>query len=203
MSSAPMTQPAYFDAADCQLDDFKKLISRSLQRNEVPLASSIEKNIPLYDMSVLSGKLQHPSERKELLAEWASVLLSHSGAIVLRNAYAETHSIDAATEVYLSIIQQEKDKAGGGADHFAEAGKNDRIWNSLQKLAEESPETYIDYFSNANDCSGQSGVSRWRSSKSPPRLSSGISNVGYFSILSCACSRSVASTDIARCHRSL
>ena len=46
------------------------------------------------------------------------------------------------------IIADEKLKSGGGADHFAAAGANDRIWNSLQKLCESSPDTFLRYFAN-------------------------------------------------------
>jgi len=104
-----------------------------LSADEVPLAVTIEKNIPIYDMSVLRAKLGDPGERQSVMAEWAYVLHKQSGVIVLRNAYKDTAAIDAASEVYKAIIAKEKATAGGGADHFAAAGNNDRIWNSLQK----------------------------------------------------------------------
>ena len=71
-----------------------------------------------------------------------------SGAIVLRNAYNDTSVIDQVTQLYENIIADEKIKSGGGADHFAAAGANDRIWNSLQKLCERSPNTFLRYFAN-------------------------------------------------------
>ena len=55
--------------------------------------------------------------------------------------------IDAATEVYQAIIADEK-AGGGGADHFAKAGANDRVWNSLGKLCVRDPETFARYFGN-------------------------------------------------------
>jgi ectoine hydroxylase-related dioxygenase (phytanoyl-CoA dioxygenase family) len=82
------------------------------------------------------------------MAEWAWVLKESSGAIVLRNAYQDTAVIDQATKLYENIIKQEKLKEGGGADHFAAAGANDRIWNSLQKLCESSPSVFFKYFAN-------------------------------------------------------
>ena len=148
MDTSASDPAAYFSADTCELDDFLALVSRSLSADEVPLAVTIEKNIPIYDMSALRTKLGDPGERQSVMAEWAYVLHKQSGVIVLRNAYKDTTAIDAASEVYKAIIAKEKASAGGGADHFAAAGNNDRIWNSLQKLAEESPEIYIDYFSN-------------------------------------------------------
>jgi ectoine hydroxylase-related dioxygenase (phytanoyl-CoA dioxygenase family) len=50
--------------------------------------------------------------------------------------------------LYEDIISDEKRKNGGGADHFAAAGANDRIWNSLQKLCESSPDVFFRYFAN-------------------------------------------------------
>ena len=82
------------------------------------------------------------------MAEWAWVLRESSGAIVLRNAYKDASAVDEATQLYEDIIADEKLKTGGGADHFAAAGANDRIWNSLQKLCESSPDTFLRYFAN-------------------------------------------------------
>jgi len=82
------------------------------------------------------------------MAEWAWVLKETAGAIVLRNAYKDTAVIDQATKVYEEIIKDEKLKEGGGEDHFAAAGANDRIWNSLQKLCENSPDVFFRYFAN-------------------------------------------------------
>jgi len=42
----------------------------------------------------------------------------------------------------------EQRTAGGGADHFAAAGGNDRIWNALEKLGKRDPEAFTKYYSN-------------------------------------------------------
>ena len=51
--------------------------------------------------------------------------------------------------IYEDIIAQEKAQTGGGGDHFAASGANDRIWNSLQKLCEAAPEVFLRYFANS------------------------------------------------------
>ena len=107
-----------------------------------------KKNIPIYNIEDLQNALQSDELKFELMAEWAWVLRESSGAIVLRNAYKDTTVIDEATKLYEDIIADEKLKSGGGADHFAAAGANDRIWNSLQKLCESSPDVFLRYFAN-------------------------------------------------------
>lgn len=82
------------------------------------------------------------------MAEWGRVLEKGAGVFVLRRAYEDTGPIDAATETYLGIIAAEKAQKGSGADHFAAAGSNDRVWNALQKLCEASPDIFASYFAN-------------------------------------------------------
>ena len=57
-----------------------------------------------------------------------------------------TAAVDRVTEIYHTIIAEEKARSGGGADHFAASGANDRIWNSLQKLGEAAPDVFVMYF---------------------------------------------------------
>ena len=139
---------AYYNPERCSLSDFQNIIDQSLDLEAVPNAVGVEKNIPIYDVKNLKNSLSSISGKKELMAEWAWVLKESSGAIVLRNAYKDTAVIDEATKLYEDIIADEKMKNGGGADHFAAAGANDRIWNSLQKLCESSPDVFLRYFAN-------------------------------------------------------
>ena len=141
--------PAYYDADTCDIRDFAALINQSLQAEDVPHASDIQKNVPIYDMADLRDALLNADARRALMAEWAAVLHRGAGVVALRNTYTNTAVLDQATHVYQDIIAQEKQANGGGADHFATAGANDRIWNALQKLCEAAPETYFAYFANA------------------------------------------------------
>ncbi|WP_218940218.1 phytanoyl-CoA dioxygenase family protein [Denitrobaculum tricleocarpae] len=139
---------AYFDADDCDLAEFVAITSASLNAKQVPHASAIKASIPLYDLSALGPALNSPDARRALMAEWAQVLGDGSGVLVLKNAYADTACIDAATQIFNRIIAAEKQAKGGGADHFATAGNNDRIWNALQKLCEQAPDVFALYFSS-------------------------------------------------------
>ncbi|MEM1074648.1 MAG: phytanoyl-CoA dioxygenase family protein [Pseudomonadota bacterium] len=135
----------FYDAAVCDLSDFTALVTQGLSAQDVPHASTIEKNIPLYDMSGLRDQLDTPETRRALMAEWAHVLHSGAGVFVLKSACTDLVVIDEATRAFEKIIADEKAQEGGGADHFAAAGANDRIWNSLQKLCMAAPDVFVRY----------------------------------------------------------
>ncbi len=140
----------YYVPEDCDLREFEALIGQTVLSDEVPHAASTEKNIPIYDMQFLRPKLEDADARRELMAEWAQVLRSGAGVVAFKNAYADTTVLDEATALYEGIIQDEKRQSGGGGDHFAAAGANDRVWNSLQKLCEASPDVFLRYFANTS-----------------------------------------------------
>ena len=148
MKDINKVSPGYYHSKECNLADFQKIIDQNLAIGSVPHAKEVKKNIPIYDIEELQNIFQNDALKNDLMAEWAWVLRESSGVIVLRNAYRDTSAIDEATQLYEGIIADEKLKSGGGADHFAAAGANDRIWNSLQKLCESSPDVFLRYFAN-------------------------------------------------------
>ncbi|MXQ06826.1 phytanoyl-CoA dioxygenase [Alphaproteobacteria bacterium GH1-50] len=141
-----MTEPAWFTEDDCNLRDMAALCDRQTSAAMAPSADRIVSKIPIYDIPALGQRLADMSERRALMAEWAHILRSGPGVLVLSIAYADTAPIDAATAVYEEVIRQEKAAQGGGADHFAASGANDRIWNSLAKLGLAAPEVFVPYF---------------------------------------------------------
>jgi len=143
-----MRDLGYFDAESGTLEELAALTARRLDPEALEFAAGVEKNVPLYDMGALRPMLEGPARRQALMAEWAWVLGQGPGVLVLKSAYADTAPIDRATAAYEAIIAREKAAGGGGADHFATAGANDRIWNSLQKLCLEDPEGFALYFGN-------------------------------------------------------
>jgi ectoine hydroxylase-related dioxygenase (phytanoyl-CoA dioxygenase family) len=142
-----MKDSAFLDLDGCDLAAFEALIDRTVSAAEVPFAAGIAANVPLYDMATLRPALSG-ADRRALLAEWAFVLGQGPGVLVLRGACADTAPLDRATALYEEIIAREKAESGGKADHFAKAGANDRIWNSLQKLCEADAEVFALYFGN-------------------------------------------------------
>ncbi len=143
-----ITPTGYFDETSCDLDAFIALTGRQLDKANVPHADRVLKNVPVYRINDLQNSLQGEGTRRRLMAEWATVLKDLSGVLVLEGAFPDTAPIDRATDVYNQIIEEEKARSGGGADHFAAAGSNDRIWNSLQKLCVAAPDVFADYFAN-------------------------------------------------------
>lgn len=139
---------AYYDPDTCDLGEFTALINQATCSEQVPHAAAIEKNIPIYDMSDLRSALEDDRTRRGIMAEWAQVLRTGAGVVALKGAYADSAVLDEATAIYEGIIAEEKQGTGCAGDHFAASGANDRIWNSLQKLCEASPEVFLDYFAN-------------------------------------------------------
>lgn len=148
MNEATIGTEGYYSAEACDLGEFTRLISQQLDPGAVPHAAEIVANIPVYDMAALRDLLAAPSSRRALMAEWARVLRHSAGIIILKSACENLDAIDAASAAYERIIATEKAANAQAADHFAAAGHNDRIWNSLQKLCEADPETFIAYFAN-------------------------------------------------------
>lgn len=138
----------YYTEAECDLAEFAELTSRETLPEHAPTAASIEKNIPIYDIAALSDDLNDPVARRTLMAEWAAILHSGAGVFVLKQAQPDHGAIDAATTLFEDIIAEEKAAGGSGADHFAAAGSNDRIWNSLQKHCLKSPESFLRYYAS-------------------------------------------------------
>lgn len=140
--------PAWFREADCSVDEFTTLIETARGTSQRPsFADGLQPAVPVYDCDALRPVLADTTRRPELLAEWANVLLDGAGVFVLQRAYEDTTAIDDATAIFESIIRSER-KSGGGADHFAKAGANDRIWNAQEKLCLEAPDVFVRYFAN-------------------------------------------------------
>ncbi|TDQ98426.1 phytanoyl-CoA dioxygenase family protein [Paraburkholderia silvatlantica] len=132
--------------SECSLEAFVNL----LRDDGSPLhyACDVRQRIPVYDCAALEGVLHDAPQRAQLQAEWAHVLRDGAGVLVLERAYANTRPVDDATAVFESIIRAEREQGTSGADHFAKAGANDRIWNAQQKLCLEAPAVFVDYFAN-------------------------------------------------------
>lgn len=141
-------ETGYFESEACDLAEFTQIIDQSLSSTDVLYAADIQKNVPIYDMAKLRPALEDKTTRRTIMSEWAHILRNCSGVLVLKAAYADTSVLDEASAIYQAIIVDEKRTNGGAADHFAATGANDRIWNSLQKLCEHSPDVFLRYFGN-------------------------------------------------------
>ncbi|RSL96318.1 hypothetical protein CEP52_011531 [Fusarium oligoseptatum] len=128
------------------LDAFKAICEQKATREEYPLAADVKKNIPIYNLEEWSTLTEE--QKLALQDEWYRVLLHGPGVLVTEGLYKDHSVIDKATATYARIIQKEKEGAKVSGDHFAGAGKNDRIWNSFSKHGLEDPASFLSYYSN-------------------------------------------------------
>lgn len=142
-----MMKTQRLSAASLDLDAFKVLLDTPTEKPA--LAASLENGVPIYEAGALADRLEEGPRRAAMLDEWADVLLNGAGCFAITGATPEGRVIDQASDVLLDLIAQEKAAAsGGGGDHFAAAGLNDRLWNSLEKHAIAAPESFIRYYAN-------------------------------------------------------
>ncbi len=133
---------------EAALAEFDALTARRFEARAAPLAEEVAQNVPIYGAEACLEAMAPPGGRARLLKEWAGVLGSGPGVLVLRGALGDHATIDAATAAFEAIIAREAADSAGQGDHFAAAGANDRVWNALQKLCAEDPALFARYFGN-------------------------------------------------------
>jgi ectoine hydroxylase-related dioxygenase (phytanoyl-CoA dioxygenase family) len=133
----------------CDLDAFRAIVERNVNRADYPFASDVISNVLVYDGLETRSAAASPEARKELMAEWVEALTDGPGVIAIRGAFANMTAIDRANEHFWAIIEDERRSNVGGGDHFAKPGANDRIWNALEKLCLRDPDVFAAYYGNA------------------------------------------------------
>lgn len=128
------------------LDAFKTVVESPSPKPK--LAAEMHQGIPLYAAADLAAHLGD-ARRAALLDEWADVLLNGAGVFAIKGAAKDRDSIDHASRLFERIIAQERESSAGNGDHFAAAGNNDRIWNSLEKHALTDPQNFATYYANS------------------------------------------------------
>lgn len=137
--------PPYFDNNDISLAEFDAICSQSASLDAYPMADTVQQNIVVYNGDKLQNALLEPTKELVVRAEFIRCLKDGPGVFVIQGAYPDTAVIDEMTAVFKKIVAQEKEQGGEGGDHF---GKNERIWNSVQKACIHVPELFIDYYGN-------------------------------------------------------
>lgn len=141
--SRKVSSRCYSEDERPSLAAFKTLVEQIAIKETYPLASDIQKNIPIYDCRTIS-KEQELAWQDELY----HILVDGPGVFVLQNFFTNHSSIDSANEAYETIIQRELAQTGVKGDHFAAAGTNSRIWNSFSKHCLQDSQSFVEYFSN-------------------------------------------------------
>lgn len=132
-------------AAELDIEAFAGLCEQSVATADYPTSREVIKRVVIYDAQALRDA--SAADRVAILSELHHVFRHGSGVLVVRNAYPDTAVVDRHSAVFEQILAQEAER-GAAADHFAKAGANGRIWNSLQKAAELSPQSFIEYYAN-------------------------------------------------------
>lgn len=145
MANASRATVTRLRAAAVTLADFRTAVEEPW--NPPQLAADVVDGIPLYDGTLVASRTDpDTAEGSALAVAWAEVLLAGAGAFVVRGA-ADRAVIDEATAVFEGILAAESSVGGERGDHFAEAGANQRIWNSLEKHCLRDPGSFVRYYS--------------------------------------------------------
>lgn len=142
-----MIETGFYSEVDCDIELFRRCLERTTSTADAPRAHSIESSIPVYRVSDLADDLTGLA-RQEILAEWAQVLNTGPGVLVLDGLLQNIDLVDHSSEIFHQILKEEALASAGKGDHFAAAGSNSRIWNSAQKLCTKSPQVFARYFGN-------------------------------------------------------
>lgn len=126
-------------AKDVDFEAFRRDVETVTRPEDCPAASDIVCNIPVYDRAKVTSATGR---------EWANILLNGAGVFVIRKAFRDLTAVDDASEIFREIIAEERAAGVAAGDHFAKAGANDRVWNSLQKLCLRAPKVYVRYMAN-------------------------------------------------------
>lgn len=135
---------SFFHTDECVLDDFAALCETPTDPAAYPHADRIAEQVVVYDAAALAAADE--TSPAEIRSELAHALIDGPGVIAVEAAVA-VDAVDRASEIYRDLIAAQRTSDGPSGDHFAEAGANDRVWNSLEKLALADPDVFVDYFS--------------------------------------------------------
>jgi ectoine hydroxylase-related dioxygenase (phytanoyl-CoA dioxygenase family) len=135
----------YASAADIDVQAFAALCEQPVKAADYPHAQDVVSRVVVYDADALRSAAVH--DRQGILSELHGLFRDGPGVMVVRNAFPDLAVVDRHSEVFRQIITDEAARVVR-SDHFAKAGANQRIWNSLQKAAEHSPDSFIEYYAN-------------------------------------------------------
>ncbi|MEU5480379.1 phytanoyl-CoA dioxygenase family protein [Streptomyces mirabilis] len=148
MSPTAAGSRTWLTEADCDLDAFRSLVEQRTDPADHPSAERVEQNVPLYDSDRLRSLAISPEGRRSVQDELVRALSDGPGIVVLKGAFPDSAVVDAASEAFRALIEEERASGTARGDHFAKPGANDRVWNALDKVAVRAPEVFADYYAN-------------------------------------------------------
>ncbi|MEV6996304.1 phytanoyl-CoA dioxygenase family protein [Streptomyces sp. NPDC093982] len=144
MSFTPVHRRAWLSEHDCDLADFREVVERTTDLADHPYASSVERNVLIYD----SDRLRKAEDSRAVRAELVRALTDGPGIVVFKGAFPDPEIVDRLSAVFDALIAEQRASGASAGDHFAKPGANDRVWNALEKAALYDPEAFADYYAN-------------------------------------------------------
>ena len=144
MSFTAVHRRAWLSEQDCDLDSFRALVERTTDLAGYPHASSVERNVLVYD----AERVRAGERRRDLQEELVRALTDGPGVVVFRGAFADLAVVDRLTGVFEALIREQYAAGATAGDHFAAPGANERVWNALEKAALYDPAAFADYYAN-------------------------------------------------------
>ncbi|MFE5086066.1 phytanoyl-CoA dioxygenase family protein [Streptomyces mirabilis] len=148
MSPTAAGARTWLTEADCDLEVFRSLLEQRTDPADHPSAERVEQNVPLYDSDRLRSLAISPEGRRSVQDELVRALSDGPGIVVLKGAFPDAAVVDATSEAFRALIEEERASGTARGDHFAKPGANDRVWNALDKVAVRAPEVFADYYAN-------------------------------------------------------
>jgi ectoine hydroxylase-related dioxygenase (phytanoyl-CoA dioxygenase family) len=141
------TSPVWLDAEDCRAEDLQAILDAGRSLAKPARAAELARGVPIYDSAALRPLLDDATSARALMAEWHEVFAEGAGVLVLSGAWDDATVLDDVTAAFHRLIDDER-ATSSGADHFAKAGSNNRVWNALQKLCLREPALFARYYAN-------------------------------------------------------
>ena len=138
----------WLSEADCSLPDLLAIERDGTDPGQYPHATAVVDGVLLYERSGIVSAMADPAGRRALQSELASALSEGPGIVVFPAAFDDLEVVDAVTDAFNTIIDDQRRSGGPAGDHFGEPGANDRIWNALEKLAVRAPDLFVRYYAN-------------------------------------------------------
>ncbi len=139
----------YLAEGACDLESFRALVERTVDRADYPLASDVVSNVLIYEGDAVRAAAASPESRREMMAEWVEAMTEGPGIIVFRKAFPNLRPIEEANAEFWAMIDEQHRNNSARGDHFAKPGANDRVWNALEKLCLADPKIFAAYYGNA------------------------------------------------------
>ena len=124
---------------ELDFDEFVAICADPTGGVATPTASAIDRGIPIYDGAHLRRIIGEGSNMAALRDELAAVFGAGAGVVAIRNAWADTATLNAMTDVLWQIVERERAGDRDQFDHFAASGANSRAWDTLGKAAKLDP----------------------------------------------------------------